>query len=270
MDHPNENAQKMNVSPKMAEEWLGRNTFNRNIRRGKVLRLASDMLNGDWEYTGESIKFDTAGKLMDGQHRLLAIMESGVTITTLVVTGLKPESMLVLDQVTPRSTADALHLSGVTQATKVAAVLKLINSKGDSTQSTLTNAQALELLESYPEVVEITRVVGGMDLKKLAPPATLGYAYWLIARVNPQGGPEFFERWNNMNDLPSGSPILALNKRALNSEWRGTSSYRSIRDAIACIVTAWNMYATDKAAQVIRPARNQYGVTQVPDVVKAK
>jgi len=74
------------ITPEVAESMLEKNaTNNRRISRGTVEVYARDMVNGDWdEDVGASISFDENGILRDGQHRLCAIVKSGVAINTWV------------------------------------------------------------------------------------------------------------------------------------------------------------------------------------------
>jgi predicted nucleic acid-binding Zn ribbon protein len=67
------------VTPEMAERWLGHNKVNRNLRNRRVDQFARDMRSGRWQLTGEAIKFGKSGNLIDGQHRLWAVIESGCT-----------------------------------------------------------------------------------------------------------------------------------------------------------------------------------------------
>ncbi len=54
-----------------------------------MAEYANAMKSGEWKYNGESIKVCTDGSLLDGQHRLEACIESGVTFDTLLVTNLR-------------------------------------------------------------------------------------------------------------------------------------------------------------------------------------
>jgi hypothetical protein len=49
-----------------------------------VERLATAMSTGRWIETGESIKFDQDGYLLDGKHRLAAVLASGTEQMMLV------------------------------------------------------------------------------------------------------------------------------------------------------------------------------------------
>lgn len=59
------------ISPEQAARWLERNDNNRNVNVAKVKKMAKDMREGHWDTTHQGV---------DGQHRLLAIVESGVTV----------------------------------------------------------------------------------------------------------------------------------------------------------------------------------------------
>lgn len=71
------------LAGKIIEE---RNPYNyRNISMETVAIFANDMKNGNWKENGECIKFDTNGNLIDGQHRLMAVIQSGIPIEFVVV-----------------------------------------------------------------------------------------------------------------------------------------------------------------------------------------
>lgn len=77
----------MQVTPEIAKRWLTRNPRNRVARPATVARYARDMAAGKWHLDGSPIRFDATGTLLDGQHRLAAIIESEATIITAVNQG---------------------------------------------------------------------------------------------------------------------------------------------------------------------------------------
>lgn len=79
--------QVVTVDPEKARAWLQKNAKNRKIRYWHVDRLAKVMLDGKWSLNGQTISFSSDGTLLDGQHRLLAVVQSGVTIQTVVSFG---------------------------------------------------------------------------------------------------------------------------------------------------------------------------------------
>lgn len=81
-----------NVTPELAESWLARNTANRRMRRATAEAYARDMESGDWRENGDAICFAVDGTLLDGQHRLTAVVLSGISVPLLIVRDLPRET----------------------------------------------------------------------------------------------------------------------------------------------------------------------------------
>lgn len=69
------------VTPQLASSWLGEcNTHNRHVVEAHVNRLARDMKAGRWILTHQGIAFSPNRVLLDGQHRLWAVVMSETTV----------------------------------------------------------------------------------------------------------------------------------------------------------------------------------------------
>ncbi len=77
-------AEIMTVTPEMAKEFLKGNTINRTVSNSAIERYALDMKNGNWGLGGNGISISKDGRLLDGQHRLLAIIRANVSVDMLV------------------------------------------------------------------------------------------------------------------------------------------------------------------------------------------
>lgn len=100
------------ITPLMAELYLTRNTNNyRKYDPKTAIVYAEDMKNGRWEMNGEGIKFSEDGKLLDGQHRLHAIIKAGVPVEMVVITGI-PNDVTICDIGKVRSTRQILKANG--------------------------------------------------------------------------------------------------------------------------------------------------------------
>lgn len=100
------------VTPAHAEKWLEMNTGNRRIRPSHVRHLAKQMEMGRWMLSPEPIVF-TPNRLLDGQHRLSAVLMSGCTIEASVALVQNEDVFRVLDQGANRNISD---LSGIPSA----------------------------------------------------------------------------------------------------------------------------------------------------------
>lgn len=114
----------IDVTPAMAKAWLAKNPNNRNIRQPVVTSYARDILAGNWMLNGETIKFDTAGRLIDGQHRLSAVIVADTTVGMVVIRGVDADVMDTVDVGAKRTYADALRLQGEDNTTTLAAVVR--------------------------------------------------------------------------------------------------------------------------------------------------
>lgn len=114
------------VTPAIALVWLESNTNNRVVRQARVNQYAADMAGGRWLFTGDPIRMSETGVLLDGQHRLWAIVESGVTLQLVVVRGLADEVFKVLDTGLGRLMADVLRHEGVQNAAHSAAAARVM------------------------------------------------------------------------------------------------------------------------------------------------
>lgn len=97
------------VTPALAKQWLEKNTNNRNVNFAKVKKMAKDMREGHWDTTHQGIAIATDGTLVDGQHRLMAVVESGVTVR-MNVTFNAPKSQHI-DSGNSRSMANRVQMS---------------------------------------------------------------------------------------------------------------------------------------------------------------
>ena len=75
------------ITPQLAKDILANNNLNRNINATIVGHYADAISRGQWELNGEAIKIAHDGRLLDGQHRLMAVIKSDTPITTLVIRG---------------------------------------------------------------------------------------------------------------------------------------------------------------------------------------
>lgn len=108
------NIVEMVITPAQASVWLAaNNTRNRNISRIVVNAYAEDMKNGRWVETHQNaIAFYHDGNIADGQHRLMAIAQSGVSVKMMVCYGLTDSAVFGIDNHRKRDVSDQIALEG--------------------------------------------------------------------------------------------------------------------------------------------------------------
>jgi len=113
-------------TPEVAAEYLERNTKNRPISKGHVKHFVHVMRHGDMMLNGEAIIVDIHGTVLNGQHRLTACVESGLSFDCLVVFGIDPGAFKTIDGGKKRKTSDALAIQGEIYFHRLAAAVQAL------------------------------------------------------------------------------------------------------------------------------------------------
>lgn len=159
-------AEVMLVTPKMATEWLASHENVRPLSKKRVESLAHDMQTGNWKVTHQGICFDEHDKLIDGQHRLHAVVLSGASVRMLVCRSRGITIHDALDRGTPRRLAT---LTGRrTREIAAVGVLRFFEA-GQVIHRPLTLGEAQDIFdhhdkafEALAEVRGASRLIGGV------------------------------------------------------------------------------------------------------------
>jgi hypothetical protein len=248
------------ITPEVAKEILEKNTRNRTIRQDYVLMLAGAMKRGEWQVNGEPIQIGEDGTLLNGQHRLSAVVESGVPVSMVMVRGLPVKAQMNMDTGTRRHLSDVLTFHGETETTNLGAMLGMLYRyrKGyrfdNSHRTAPTATEALALLEEEPGIkdgIPLGRRV--FKKTKLRVSITALFVY-LFDEVDPPEGTRFFEALCNVDAEPPGSAIRAFHSILVRS--RSERTYRISTYVLSAMViktfNAWRE-GRDIALMTFRP-----------------
>ena len=112
-------AEMMTVTPEMASEWLRKtNKTNRPLSRDTVNQYSFDMKNGFWKSGYDPIVINEDGVLENGQHRLSAVVDTGISMTFFVVMHGK-SAMETYDRGRPRTIRDSVAIRSNGQITAI-------------------------------------------------------------------------------------------------------------------------------------------------------
>lgn len=100
------------ITPEIAADYLRSNSVNRKLRPKTVKRYEEEMRQNSWTLTSDAIAFDEQGNLIQGQHRLSAVVNSGLAQPFWVARNMPGDSKQNLDCGAKRELHDRLTLSG--------------------------------------------------------------------------------------------------------------------------------------------------------------
>lgn len=175
------------INAEKARQWLETNTENyRKESQPHINNLCRDMLNGNFTFTNASIAFDVNGKLVDGQHRLLAVVKSGSPIVALVVRDMPEGSAANPSIDSGKNRICTVHLQnhGVQYASAVASVIRCLASlhAGVKQRTHLTNVELASIASENPELIEC--VIQCRPAKHLAAIKIVGSWFWIASKEN--------------------------------------------------------------------------------------
>jgi len=230
----------VDLSPQLAEKWLGHNLGNRHLRRQKVQQYAQDMRSGNWQISGQAIQFDWDGRLIDGQHRCEAVIESGVTVRVLVVKGLDPRSREVIDTGATRTGGDALRFAGFSQdPTVLAAVARIADARENGYIKTamatnvpsLSNSDIIAWADLNPDVASAISLARRTGKTINIQPSVWAYCLYELEKVGANAAVEFAESIADMRLDGRGDPrrvLLDIFHRAATGQRRKPGVAESI------------------------------------------
>lgn len=273
-----ETAEYVFVTPEMAGEWLAVNIDrNRNIKKSRISGYVRDIQNDSWVVTGEAIKFDTNGRLIDGQNRCQAIVAAGQGAWVLVVRNISEDALVVLDSGSARNTGDMLIITGLAEksdAKDVGAVARLYVAwkAGDvkhaashiGGSSQLTKTEMAEAVMGIPDIDFAARYARGMYRYLRLPVSALGVAFLEFSALSVDDTAEFFNRIRDGIQNGPGDPFLTLSRRVANDLQAGASRRILPGQALFYLFRTWNAFRTDEQLVKLQIGSSQAGYTPVP------
>lgn len=250
--------------PELATAFLNRNERNRPLTESRVYRYAADASGARWKRTGETIKFDWNGNILDGQHRLYACIEADCTFPVSIAYNIDPDAFSAVDRGKSRTIADSLALLGHKNATILAAALARLRryERGvihstNSAQAYVNTDEAINALERHPRMEESARIARRTKIRRPkrvghpAPPSLMAYLHYLFAQKDAGLTGWFFEKLKTGANLPETCGLYHLRNRMIDDKL-SNKERMSNKEKDALFRKAWNAHREGKTVKVLR------------------
>lgn len=261
------------VTPAMAADWLENRNLSRNRRYSRAIesKWAADMRAGRWKTTHQGIAFDWDGFLLDGQHRLGAIVRIGQPVRLDIRIGCDPDTFDVLDTGHKRTANQLIHHTHAKMMSSAARFVGVIDGtinasivRGGVYAQSATTAELLCVVEAWPELgtfassAKLCRDRG----KVLAAPHLA-----VLAQASRTQYADRIPLW--LDGIAYGENLTGLDSRLhLRNRFANDRERRALVQAqglaYGLIVRAWNAYAIGADMGVLRVR----GEDQMPEVVQ--
>ena len=207
------------ISPEVAEKMLATNPNNRKINHNRVVSLANQMRLGKWQLNGESIIVSDTGKLLDGQHRLWAILDYGAPVQMCVASGVPDDSFQTIDTGRPRSSSDIAGMLGIANANLAMSSSALIWRLyyGEVVTANCPPQFSMKVYERYQSIERWATIVSGWGGQVVLAPSTLVCALTYLEEIAnaPLLAKRFASGIYKGESMAEGDPVLTLRNRVI-------------------------------------------------------
>jgi len=264
------------VTPQMARKLLNGNTANRNLTLNKYKKLVRDIKNGDGVLTTDGIGVDVNGVIVNGQNRLKAIIESGVSMQLIVARNLDPKARDMVDTGTPRSFKQSLEMNNLcckrdangqiisrgnlSNIISSSASYMILHQTGkfkkiSGVGSELSNSEVVEFVRSNEaELMETANfVISESKSVKYVQKAHLHTIYQMNKLYNKPKAQEFVKVvcGNSVSSNPKTCPAHILKNKLIEDKAKSKNRLKT-KDLMGLYIDASNKYMKNLGVKSIR------------------
>lgn len=254
------------MTPSWAAEILKNNTHNRSIRESQVAQIAEDIRLGLWMLTPQTVSIATDGQLLDGQHRLMAVVLAQRPVEMMLATDCPKESFAAIDIGRARTAGDILTIEGSKHANATAAIIRYANlylrSPGliwsaGPTSSSVTKQEILSIYRADPRMWDaITETASSFRSSPHVLVSAVGaFLYLYYSGHSPVKDDqkfcvEYMRLYSSGANLSAGSPILALKNW---QTWQHSSIHaRKAQTQLACHIKAYKYWRAGTELKIFK------------------
>lgn len=250
------------VGPDEARKFLARNMEDqRTLRKVRVRTYANDMREGRWLGTGHTIKIDTNGDMIDGQHQMEAVILSGATVPMFIARGVPPEAFQLIDTGLARSIGEVLKKKKYIDRFALGSLVRRIilwergnyigtgaGTANDRTvnpmYATPSHSEITERLAQDPDLFPTALLRGGdMFRAQMGTKVTAAQAFFLFTKVDEEQTKTFWDMVLTGANLPPNHAALTLRNRL--PKVRKTERLLP-HEIVALWIRAWNAFREDR------------------------
>jgi len=241
------------VTPEMAMHLLDANTNNRPLNQQHVNRIARQISDGKWKYNGDSIKIARNNDILDGQHRLWAVVEAKQPIETVIVRDLDPDAFATIDTIRkPRSGADVLSMHGVTHHRVIISTAlqwlirwqRKVIEDYRAPKNRVENADVEQAFHDNPGIMRAAERAS--KCRGLTSAGMIAFFYFILTNRNPDLAERMIHTLENPAGVGVNDPFFRLRAYLTNTQ------HKDPLQTIACMIKAANAAHEGREMRILK------------------
>jgi len=249
------------IDPTKASAYLETSGENRRTRTGKIDQYARDMTAGNWH--SSVLRFDRDGKLVDGQHRLWAVVVSGSSQVFYVERGVSPEAIRTIDSGLVRTGGDVLSIMGEANATTLASAIRYARwfeknpgfAPSSQTRDPFSPDELVAYLRDNPGIRDSVRISKRMFGVVPYSSSLAGGLHFLEAKRDLAKANEFWSQMLSGAEMREGTGPYMLRKAVIADRLKIREERMNINVIAALSIKAWNAWERGREIRILRWAR---------------
>lgn len=248
------------LTPELAKKLLEGNIDNRRVKQAVLLKYYKQIIEGRWVYgTAETIKIASTNRILDGQHRMLAVIKANTPIYIDIATGLDESVYKFLDTGSTRNATDVFKIEGIKNENKLPSIISFFNlleagkkHKSLHVHEKSTNAMLLEQYyedENFWQSVSRNAFNWYLGFAKILTPAFIGGFYAHFYKLNNDKAHSFMLQLTSGINVENETILLLRNKLMVDK-----MSIKKMPQTLkmALVIKTWNCFITGKTTKFLK------------------
>lgn len=257
---PPDMTKKMTITPDMAAVMMERNADdewkNRPHSEKGLRRYIASMKRG-WKLTGEPIIFSKSGRLINGQHRLMACIESECSFECLVVCGIDDDAFKFVDIGIARTAAHIFSIENIPNAALVSAAGRLLygykrSQTWDGASPDVENDTLLSFYHHHDRLQDAIATARPLFRAKLMVSRWAVFCAYICREKSARDAEQFFEVASSGFGASSKKSPEFMIYKTLNENAKSPAKKLSDSYTGAFLIQAWNAYRHNRTIGVFR------------------
>lgn len=253
-----EKVEVVEITPAMAAEMLAMNTNNRKMKPAVVEKYKKDLLNDKWVFGTCQICFAEDGTLLDGQHRLKAIIEANKAVPMIVIRNMCRDAIRVIDSGNPRNVGDMFRIEGVNYSSYIGGIAIRFQGMNNQIYSprarSYTHQEYWDLYQEhadwYDEVAP--KAVAWGNQSKLFPACFLGALYLHLTKTKHHPEETVDKFIDQICDVVPTENETICNLRRVLTNFRLVGQKPTEAQITVYVIKTWNAYLKNRNLKVFK------------------